>query len=472
MAEHPDGYRDILPDDQAKARKFFERGKTVADTGNYDYAISMYFEGLAIDPDAVEAHQTLREISMMRKASGGKDLGMMEKMKLKRPTKNDRQNMLNAERMLAYDPGNMDPMVAMMQNAHRAGFYDTVLWIGNLLLRANLDSKNPEFHKFLTLKDIYQDLKKWKLAIECCQQALRLRPDDMDLPTELKNLGAFETMDIGGYQTSTNFQESIRDKEKQQELVNRDKDVVSEDVIAKRLREAEAHWRADPGEYGKLMKYVECLENTEDAESENRAIELLEDVYAKSRQFRFRQRVGKIKMAQMARMERSLRAAVKAEPNAEALKKDYAQFRREQVEFELAEYTLATENYPTDLSSRYQTALRLAELDRYDEAIPLLQQSRSDPKLRNRAGLDLGKAFLKAGFVDEAVDTLQELIEGYELKGDDLSKEMYYWSGRALEEKGQIEPASKRYSQVFMWEASYRDVQTRIKAIRAKRQGP
>ena len=48
---------------------------------------------------------------MKRKASGGKDLGMMEKMKLKRPTKDDRQNMLNAEKLLSYEPGNPDHMV-------------------------------------------------------------------------------------------------------------------------------------------------------------------------------------------------------------------------------------------------------------------------------------------------------------------------------------------------------------------------
>lgn len=465
-------YRNISPDDQNKARKFFERGKTVADTGNYDYAIEMYLSGLQIDPDARDAHQTLREISLMRKASGGKDLGMMEKMKLKRPSKDDRQNMLNAEKLLAYDPGNMDLMVSMLQNAHRGELYQTALWIASILLRANVDSKSPEFNKFILLRDFYKDMKEWKLAMECCQQALNLRPDDMDLPTELKNLSAFETINVGGYQTAKSFTDSVRDKAKQQELLESEKDVVSEDLIAKRLRDAETDWKADPNELGKLMKFVDCLENTEDPESENRAIELLEDAFNKTKQFRFRQRAGKIKMSQMSRMERSLRAAVKAEPNDESLKKDYAQLRREQVEFELAEYTLAAEAYPTDQSLKYQVALRLAELNRHDEAIPLFQQARSDPKLKHRATLDLGKAFLRAGFTDEAVDTLQELIETYEIKGDDLSKEMYYWVGRSLEEKGQLEQASKRYSQVFMWEATYRDVQSRIKALRAKRQNP
>ncbi|HEV8290724.1 MAG TPA: hypothetical protein VGP94_02320, partial [Tepidisphaeraceae bacterium] len=199
MAELPEGYHDIPEADQKKAQVFFDRGKTVGDTGNYEFSIEMYLSGLAVDPDHKGAHQALRDVSLKRKASGGKDLGMMEKMKLKRPTKDDKQNMLNAEKLLAYEPGNTDHMVTILQNAHKAGFYDTVMWMGPILLRANADSKNPDVNKFLILKDVYKDLRQWKLATEACHYALRLDEFNMDLQTELKNLGAQDTMDEGNY---------------------------------------------------------------------------------------------------------------------------------------------------------------------------------------------------------------------------------------------------------------------------------
>jgi len=69
----PPKYRDIPEEDRLKAKVFFDRGNAVAGTGNYEYAIEMYISGLAIDPENVEAHQTLRELSLKRKASGGKD---------------------------------------------------------------------------------------------------------------------------------------------------------------------------------------------------------------------------------------------------------------------------------------------------------------------------------------------------------------------------------------------------------------
>ena len=59
------------------------------------------------------------------------------------------------------------------------------------------------------------------------------------------------------------------------------------------------------------------------------------------------------------------------------------------------------------------------------------------------------------------------MIENYELKGDAKSKDMYYWYGRALELKGDTASALKSYSQVFQWDANYRDVQSRIKRLRS-----
>src|SRR5205814_10141561 len=99
----------------------------------------MYLQGLNIDPEAVDAHQTLRDISLKRKASGGKALGMFQAMKL-RGGKDDKEQMLNAEKLLAYEPGNTNHMVSLLTAAEKAGFYDTIMCIGPILLEANKDS--------------------------------------------------------------------------------------------------------------------------------------------------------------------------------------------------------------------------------------------------------------------------------------------------------------------------------------------
>jgi len=471
VAELPEGYHDIPEADQKKAQVFFDYARTADGTGNYEYAIDMMLQGLAVDPDARSAHQTLRDIAMKRKASGGKDLGMMEKMKLKRPTKDDKGNMLNAEKLLAYEPGEPEYMVTLLQNAHKAGFYDTVMWIGPILLKANADHKKPDVNKFLILKDIYKDLRQWKLATEACHYALRLDEFNMDLQTELKNLGAQDTMDEGNYSKGGSFRQSLTNTAEQDRLIQEGKDVQSDTALLKSIADAEVGYKADPVD-GKLLRLVELLEKTEDVEHENRAMELLEAAYGRTKQFRFRQRVGKIQIAQMLRSERTFKKALQANPQDPQARADYEAFKKEQLEFELKEYTLWAENYPTDLTLRYLMALRLFALKRYDEAIPEFQNARQDPKVKVDASVALGRSFLDAGYVEEAIETLQAVIDEYQLKGDDRSKEMYYWQGRALEQKGSIDLAIKRFSQVAQWEFTYRDVQGRIKQLRSQNATP
>ena len=473
----PEGYREISEEDQKKAAAFFQRGNTVAGTGNFEYAIEMYLQGLAIDPEAVDAHQTLREISLKRKAAGGKPLGFLQAMKLK-GGKDEKEQLLNAEKLLAYDPGSTDHMVRLLTASHEGGFYDTVMWIGAILLRANKDSgsgtggtlglggQKESFDKYIILKNTYKKLGRFKEAAEAAEYAASLRPDDMDLGTERKNLSAMQTMSAGKYGTAKSFRDSVRDMAKQQRHLREDTDVRSMDVMTQQIAEAEAEWQAEPNESGKLGKLVDLLIKTEQPEQEQRAIELLESAYESSRQYRYRFRIGMIKLQQLSRAERSLRGQVAANPADESLKREYQDFAKDKAEQELTIYQEFADNYPTEMNHQYQAAIRLFQLGRYQDAIPILQKARQDPKFRFDAGIILGRAFLEANYVDEASDTFRDLIESYELKGDPKSTDMTYWYGRALEIKGDVPTALRAYSQVAQWNFNYRDVQARIKKMR------
>jgi tetratricopeptide (TPR) repeat protein len=468
----PQGYRDIPEEDRSRAQTLFDRGKQVAETGNFDYAIEMFLNGLDIDPENTDAHQILREISLKRKASGGKDLGMFEKMKIKKSGKDDKANLINAEKLLAYNPGDTDAMLGVFQSAYRAGFYDTVMWIGGQLLQANITRpKGPDYHTFIVMKDTYKALHQWPQAVEVCSRAAKLKPNDMDLQKELKDLGAQQTMSAGKYGVAKSFRDSVKDMAGQRKLFQQDTDVRSADMMKQMILDAEIEWQAEPNEPGKLMKYVEALRKTETIEQENRAIEVLEDAFKRTGQFRFRKAVGEIKLSQLNRMERSLRTALQQDPSDEDLKKQYRQFMRERAEEELAEFTLWAENYPTETGFRFNMAKRLFELSRFDEAIPVFQNARQDPKYRVDATTLLGRAFMEAGYIDEAADTLREAIEVYQLRGDPKSIDMTYYYARALEAKGDTPAAIKAYSQVAQWNFNYRDVQVRIKNLRGPAKG-
>jgi tetratricopeptide (TPR) repeat protein len=466
-AEAPKGYQDIPESDRRKAQVFFDRGAAVAGTGQYEYAIEMYLQGLGIDPENIAAHQAMRDIALRRKASGGKDLGIFEKKKLQfsRP-RDDKQAMLTAEKLIAYEPGGTDSMLWMMESAHRAGYYDTVMWIGAILQQANSSLSKPDYGKYIKLRDIYKALGQWKEAVDACNLAARMRQDDMDLQRELKDLGAQLTMSAGKYASGGSFRDSIRDMDAQQKLLEQDKGVFTADSIQRAIHEAEEELKADPEEPGKLIKLVEALRRSEAPESENRAIELLEANYQRNAQFRWRKLAGEIKLGQLKRMDRSLRVQLRDNPTDEDLAKQVRQFQRDRAEEELKEYKLWAENYPTESEFKFEMAKRMFMLSKFDDAIPVFQDVRNDPKYRTDAQTLLARAFLGAGYVDESADTLRELINVYQLKGDARSIEMYYWYGRALEQQGDADGARKAYSQVAQWNFNYQDVQQRIKKIR------
>jgi tetratricopeptide (TPR) repeat protein len=459
VAKLPDGYREVPEEDRKKAQTFFTHGKAAEATGNFDYAIEMYLQGLRLDPDSVPAHRELRNISLKRKASGGKAIGMFDAMKLKKVSKDDKENLLNSEKLLSFDPGNMDHMLSIAQNALRAGYFDSVLWIGEVLMRANAENPKPERKKFLALKDIYKKLEQYKLASDAAQFALRLQPDDMELQTEAKNLAAMDTVSSAGYDKKGSFRDQVRDMKAQLRLLDSDKEVPDSDAVSRRVADAEKELAADPDETGKATKLLDLLAGADNDEFENKGIALAQQWYEKTKQFRFRQRMGQIKIKQMSRHTRAAPASEREEAT------------RKQFEFELTEYGEWAVNYPTNMEIRFEMGRRQFFLKKYDDAISSFQHAREDPKWRVSATILLGRSFYENGFLEEADETLGGLIRDYPTREGDRFKEMNYWRGRVLEDKAQLKEAVQHFSAVMQLESAYKDVAVRIKKLREQLRG-
>jgi tetratricopeptide (TPR) repeat protein len=464
-------YIQITDEEREKARRFFDQAIKVAGAGQYEYAIDMFLSGLALDPEAVEFHQKLRDTGLRRRASGGKKMGMFEKMKFTGRSKDEKQNMLNGERLLALDDtGSLDYMDQIMQASFKAGCFDTTLWILPIYYRAMADSGKMDYARLQRMRDHYANLEKWKEAVELTAQLLKLRPDDMDLKNDLKNLSARQTMHEGKYEKGGSFREMVRDVDTQQRLMEEAKDAQSDDYLMRAIRDAEEQLAKDPNEPGKMMRLVDALAKMGKPEFDEQAMARLDDFYQRTGQFRFRQRMIEMVFKKLDTEGKAHLAALKASPGDVEKQQAYREFVKSRAEMELGMLQEISEQYPTETRWRYEIAERHMKLDAFTEAIPLYQQSVNDPKFRNQGMLRLGQAFLAAGYVDEAIDTLRALIESYQVR-DDFAKEMFYSFARANEAKGDLPAASKAFSTVAQMDFNYRDVQKRIKEIRAKMAG-
>jgi hypothetical protein len=452
--------------DLQRADKFYDRARKVAEASQWDYAIEMFLSGLEFDPGNVDVHKELRKVALTRKATGGKPLGSLKAMGLKKKSKDLKANLLNARKLLAYDPGNAQYMELTAAAAAKLDLAPVVVWVGPLLYHALLDQPKQAADPYVRLKEIYRSVGEFQLAQDALQQAAALRPDDNDLQHELRDLATQEAIRRGQYEKG-DFRTSVKDADRQKELLDEDADIRTVDALQARIEQARREYKADPVS-GKLSNLIDVLVKTGELKYENEALDLLERAHTQTNNYRWKFLAGQVQIVQFARAGRMLRTAAEAEPDNAAAQKEREDHDREQLQMEIAHFRGAMKAYPNDQRFKYETGRRLFQLGDYTDAIPVLQQSQNDVKYREDSRLMLGRSFLEADFVDEAADTLRNLIEAYKIDGDDRAKEMYYWYARALEEKGDIPDALKAYSQIAQWDFGYRDVQGRIKTLRGK----
>ncbi len=446
-------------DNTGKGKAFFDRADQVAETGNWDFAVELYIEGLRREPENLQrGHKPLRNVALNRKAQGGKGPGMMDKLKY-RQGKDPLENLMNAEYLLSKEPGSVEYLEQALKAAQALELREVVQWLCDILLEAMRQASKPSKRVLVRLTQAFEQIQEYPKAIQTADMARQLDPGDEAVADKLKELSAQYTIHKGKYDQEGDFQRAVRDLDKQKELIEEDSVVKDESYLDKQIKRARQEYEADPTTPGKISAYVDALTKAEDEDMENQAVEVLDKAFRQTGQYQFKFRIGEIKIKQMTRRHRELVNAGKKDEAAEAA--------REQLEFELNEYAERVKNYPTDLGLKYELGRRQYMAGNYEEAIGLLQQAQRDPRRQALAMIYLALAFSKKQWYREAADTFKRLLESVEL-GEQRTKEARYHYGRTLEEMGELAEAADQYSQVAQMDYQYKDVRDRLESIRNK----
>ncbi len=443
-----------------KGKAFFDRGDQVAETGNWDFAIQMYLDGIRREPGNMErGHLPLREVSLKRKVQGGKPAGFMEARKHKKG-KEPIDALISAEFLLAKDPGNVTHMVAVLKSAQQLEQTKLVKWICDILFEVMRQAKRPDKRILLMISKAYADVDEYAAALSACDTALQMDPNNDELQEMAKDLSAKGTIKQGKYDTESSFVESVRDINKQMELSQRDHLAQSQEFLENEIEKARTDYEASPDVAGKVNALVDALLKIEEEAYENEAIDVLKKAYADSGTYRFKVRMDDVKIRQIRRRYTRLNADKRAE---EAMS-----LARELLTFELEVYAERVKNYPTDLSLKYELGRRQLTVGKIDEAISYFQQAQRDPKRRISALTYLGQAFAKKGWHREAVETFEKALEHE--PSEAKAKELHYNLAQALKAMGEKTKAIDHLSQVAQMDYNYRDVREQIEALRKETQ--
>ncbi|NOX58796.1 MAG: tetratricopeptide repeat protein [Planctomycetes bacterium] len=455
------------------ARKWFDQAKKLVDQRNYDYAIKSFTEGLSLDPEAVEdGFIPLRGCGVARWQTGGKKPGMRDSVKHTMTTKDPIKGMVNAAWLLAHDPQSASYAEGLLKNANKAHCDRAALWVAPIL-RENLGiEKKPQPKKFSLLKEICEQVgdrcqargeaeeavKAFEFGLEALATQQAVDPKNRNLGNIIRDLSTKLTILKGNYQSADSFRDSVQDSDDQARLHDEERLVQSDERLTELVEKARTDMDDNPEVEAKVISYVNLLCKDESEAREAEAINLLIAKYKEADNYRFKQRADDIAIRQMGRKAREAKKSGDTDTHKELL--------RRRLGFELKTYKERVSKYPTDLRLKHDYARRLFQSGKFDDAIPLFQQARSEPKARHSCSLFLGRCFFQKNLYSQAASILSDAIDKYELTEDDMAKELNYWLGRAYEEDKNVDLAGKTYGKLLEIDYNYRDVRSRLEALK------
>lgn len=445
-----------------KGKAFFERADQVAETGNWDFAIAMYLEGISREPENLDrGHKPLRKVSINRKAQGGKPAGMIDQFK-RRPCKDPVRNLVNAEYLLSKDPGSVQNMMQVLQAARKCDLIGLVHWISLIILESQRQTKKPSKRILVDLVSAFESAKDFSMSVQACDMAISLDPNDGELRDRMRSLSALYTIDKGKFEEEGDFTKGVDDLEAQQKIQKKDALVKDEEYLLEQIRKCRQDYLENPHVAGKINNAVDALLKIENESYENEAIDILAKAHKDSSAYQFKMRIGDIRIRQMSRRFRQMRDSGDTAEATEQAKR--------QLAFELDEYKERCANYPTDLGLKFEMGRRQFLSGQYDEAIASLQTAQRDPRRGLRARSLIGQAFVKKGWLGMAVETFEKALE---LEAtEEFTMELRYFLGDVLDNMGQLERAQEQFSTVAQLDYNYRDVRQRIENIRTRLSEP
>ncbi len=459
-----------------KAAVFFDRAKTVHESGNYEYAMQLWLNGLGQDPTSMYGVNAFLKSSEVFAVENPKKGSKATKSAIA-ANKGDVGKFLNA--LLDFGLKRMDTgnAIKVTSAAAKINLKEAVKMLGQHALSLVQNDPKQKKEMFVKLLDAFEQAEVFDLAAVAGDHAMRLDQTDAELQARVRNMLAQNTMTSGGYDTDEEggFRKNIRDADKQLELAQQDsiaKTGSTKDAIVKTT---EAAYAARPDDIPTLTKYAKALLDRGRGSDELKALTLYNKAFKETGVFRFRQQAGEIQVMRARRTIEKLKAQAEANPGDEEAQGKYAKARAQFSKLELDELKLQVEHYPTDLGLKYRLGKILFEQGDYHESIEQFQEAQNDPKLRREVQNLIGQAFRKlGGWEDAAITTFEGALEGINDETSELGMDIRYGLMDALQAKADkdrdlaaAERADKLAAAMAIQQFNYRDVRERREQIKA-----
>lgn len=462
--------------DATKARKFFEHAQSMHDTANYEYAVILWLKGMRFDPTDMNSFEKFFDSAQ----------AFMATPRTKGPTKGQRDEVggrkpidkyLGALLQWATNLTDWSAGLKAMDAAAKLELAEQMHWVGEKVLGMAQHDRKAKKDAFVQMMRIFASGGVFDLAVKAGDAACKIDPADGKLHNEVKNMSAQATMTRGGYEgtgKAGGFRANIRDAKAQQELIEEEAVVKSEETMDRVIDRALADFRQRPDDQNALGKVARLLLERGKEDDEKLAFNLLMKGFEQHQVYKFKRQADEIRMRRLRRQLMPLREQAKASGADAEVKAKYEAGKRKLVDMETEIFEERVQNYPTDLTAKYELGRRYFEGGRFEDAIGQFQKAQGASGIGNRVRNYLAQSFSAMGWLDEAEDTYREAVQNHPTDNDELGMELRYGLmdvlGRKAADSKHLDAAKEAFklaSSIAIQQINYRDIRERREVLQA-----
>ncbi len=440
------------------------KGMSAYQLKNFDYAVSLILSVVKQAPEFLDGRKLLRraEAETVKGQKKGLFSGGLSLFKGSANSKKDPLEGIAEleETVFQKDPYNINGNQALFDYATRAG--------NNVLAAFALETireGHPENTRNLhRLADHYMAHDQPEKASAIYAQIIRIDATDMDAVKGEKDSAAKTSMMRQGWQEEGGFRKAMKNSDESQQLENLTRQGMTREQMENLLAQLADEYEKDKNNVAVVKRIADIYDRMEEPEH---ALSYYEwaaqlspaDISLKSRAEQVRNRVAEM---QIQRMESDIETDPTA-PDIDEKRAHIQSIKLDRLATVLAEAKTRVERNPTDKQFRFDYANILFHAEQYREAIPELQQAKSNPHIRNKALLMLGKCFERLNMNDLAENALGEAVK--EISGfNNEKKDVLYELGLIYEKSGKKENYLNCMKEIYNNDYGFRDVAKRVES--------
>jgi len=415
---------EIFVADPEQANAWFDRARQMADSGNYESAFAFFTNGFKLDPRDINVHKEVLQIAINYYNNGG----------LKATNKQIKQidGTTNVEKFVTtlfvwwHDVMNAKHGIKAITAAVNAELNSFGTSMADTIISLSArDGKSLSHKELKSLMQLFRSTGAWDQAIKVGQAALAAKTDDAVLERELNELSAERAMTEGRYgdvdAEEGGFRNFVKDIDKQRELEEDESLAGSAGSDERKAARAKKDFEEDPTSPDNVSFYVKILKKQDTPETIKLAFQVLMHGYKTTKQYRFRMEAADIKISMAAKQLANMEEKLKTDPTDE-LQQKVDEAKEELGAFRKSEYQERAKKYPTDRKIRFHLGELAVENGDVNLAMECFQKAKDEPRLRVRAGQELGRCFASEGWHAEAIGEFKESIKA--LAGSDNEAEL------------------------------------------------